>query len=47
MNAICPPSVGGTADVRSKVNELGFKDVYLLQQFVVRGDDCQILFVYG
>ncbi|KAJ1490870.1 hypothetical protein T484DRAFT_2018545 [Baffinella frigidus] len=39
--------LGGTADVRGKIVELGFKDVYLLQQFVVRGDDCQILFVYG
>ena len=38
--------LGGTSGVRQDVAELGFVDAYLAQQYVVRGDDCQIVRAY-
>jgi hypothetical protein len=35
--------LGGTSGARADMAELGFQDAYLVQQFVVRGDDCQVL----
>lgn len=35
--------LGGTAGARKAVSELGFKDVYLLQEYTVNGDPCRIL----
>jgi len=35
--------LGGTAGARKEVSDLGFEDTYLIQQYVVRGDDCQII----
>eukprot|EP00961_Rhodomonas_salina_P293741 3933993-Rhodomonas_salina.5 len=31
------------AGARKEVSDLGFEDTYLIQQYVVRGDDCQII----
>lgn len=38
--------LGGTSGARADMAELGFQDAYLVQQFVVRGDDCQIILAY-
>lgn len=38
--------LGGTADARKQVAELGFKDVYLLQEYTVNGYPCRILKCY-
>eukprot|EP00802_Teleaulax_amphioxeia_P018671 Tamp_18874.p1 GENE.Tamp_18874~~Tamp_18874.p1 ORF type:complete len:347 (+),score=70.09 Tamp_18874:133-1041(+) len=38
--------LGGTAGARKEVTELGFKDVYLLQEYTVNGDACRILKSY-
>jgi len=38
--------LGGTANARKEVTELGFKDVYLLQEYTVNGDPCRILKSY-
>jgi len=38
--------LGGTAGARKEVEELGFKDVYLLQEYTVNGDACRILKSY-
>eukprot|EP00282_Hemiselmis_andersenii_P016921 CAMPEP_0114136034 /NCGR_PEP_ID=MMETSP0043_2-20121206/14997_1 /TAXON_ID=464988 /ORGANISM="Hemiselmis andersenii, Strain CCMP644" /LENGTH=330 /DNA_ID=CAMNT_0001229757 /DNA_START=161 /DNA_END=1153 /DNA_ORIENTATION=- len=38
--------LGGTTGDRKKVADLGFKDTYLIQEYVVRGDDCRIVKCY-
>lgn len=38
--------LGGTAGARKEIKDLGFEDTYLIQQYVVRGDDCQIIKAY-
>ncbi len=38
--------LGGTSGAQAALADLGFEDVYLVQQFVVRGDDCQIVWAY-
>mmetsp|Transcript_33000 Transcript_33000/g.83279 ORF Transcript_33000/g.83279 Transcript_33000/m.83279 type:complete len:339 (-) Transcript_33000:276-1292(-) len=38
--------LGGTTGDRQRVADLGFKDTYLIQEYVVRGDDCRIVKSY-
>ena len=38
--------LGGTSGAQRDLAKLGFQDVYLAQQFVVRGDDCQLIWAY-
>jgi len=38
--------LGGTANARKEVSDLGFKDVYLYQEYTVNGDACRILKSY-
>eukprot|EP00281_Chroomonas_sp_CCMP1168_P029838 CAMPEP_0206236518 /NCGR_PEP_ID=MMETSP0047_2-20121206/13761_1 /ASSEMBLY_ACC=CAM_ASM_000192 /TAXON_ID=195065 /ORGANISM="Chroomonas mesostigmatica_cf, Strain CCMP1168" /LENGTH=324 /DNA_ID=CAMNT_0053660865 /DNA_START=139 /DNA_END=1113 /DNA_ORIENTATION=- len=38
--------VGGTSGLKKQISGMGFEDAYLLQQYVVRGDDCQIVKAY-
>lgn len=38
--------LGGTSGAQADMAALGFQDAYLVQQYVVRGDDCQIVLAY-
>uniref|UniRef100_A0A7S0HG21 DUF1995 domain-containing protein n=1 Tax=Hanusia phi TaxID=3032 RepID=A0A7S0HG21_9CRYP len=38
--------LGGTSGARKELAELEFEDTFLLQQYVVRGSDCQIMKCY-
>lgn len=38
--------LGGTSGTRQQIADLGFEDTYLIEQFVVRGDDVRIVKCY-